>query len=382
MPDTYEWKQDLKNYYDKLKGVDLSAPASSVADSFTSSNSSLGQFSSKMSSGAWDELGKKAIEVNVAPQLSTWSSAIAANLAILASVCSMVSELVGLLSELDGLIQEYNRIKLSDFPTGETDENGYPIYDEAKYKAAKKAKYDQIQSKESDCYSKISSIKSTGAGVQDIKVEVTTVSVSGSTSKKVMSLDEFVTNIEDNITVGLDLANFVDYDQTDVRWANNPFVGAGNLFAYTGCGPTSAAMILRYLTGDSSITPDDLGEFASTHGYTCQGGTTGAMFAPAATQYGIKVETQSQTVENIRKNLQAGNLVICATTQWGGHFVAVKGITDDGKFIVSDPYEQNGVQDLDGEVDPSYLASLFQGTGCWVFKPNQVPANEVKTIVE
>lgn len=380
MPDTYEWKADLKNYYDKLKGVDLSSPASSVGDSFSTSDTSLGQFSSKMSSGVWEELGKKAIEVNVAPQLSTWSSAIAANLAILATVCSMVSELVGLLSKLDTLIQEYNKIKLSDFPTGQNDQNGNPIYDQAKYIAAKKAKYGEIQAKEGECYAKVSAIKSTGDGVQDIKVEVTTVEMDGSTSKQVMSLDEFVKDIDDNITIGLDLANFVDYDQTDPRWGNDPFYGAGNIFAYTGCGPTSAAMILRYLTGDSSITPDDLGEFASTHGYTFTGGTTGEMFAPAAAQYGITVTTQSSS--SIADNLRAGNLVIVATNQYGGHFIAIKGITEDGNYIISDPYEPAGGTSLDGVQTPQMINSILQTTNVWVFEPNEVPNKEVKTIVE
>lgn len=380
MVETYVWKADLKNYYDKLKGVDLSSAASGVTDSFSSSNSSLDKFSSNMSSGAWQEIGKREIEVNVAPQLSTWANAIAANLAILSTVCSMVSELVGLLSELDALINEYNRIKLSNYPTGQYNEDGSPIYDEAKYKADKMAKYNEIQAKEGECYSQISSIKSTSAGIKDIKVEVVTVGINGSTSKSVMSLDEFVSNIADNITVGLDLANFVDYDQTDPRWGNNPFYGAGNIFAYTGCGPTSAAMILRYLTGNPDITPDDIGDFASANGYTCQGGTTGELFAPAAAQYGINVTTQSSS--DIAQNLRDGNLVIVATNQYGGHFIVVKGITEDGNYIISDPYEPAGGTSLDGVQTPQTINSILQTTNVWVFEPNHVPNKEVKTIVE
>ena len=380
MVDTYVWKSDLKNYYDKLKGVDLSSAAAGVADSFSASSSSLGQFSSKMSSGAWSELGKKAIEVNVAPQLSTWSNAIASNLAVLAAVCSMVSELVGLLSDLDALINEYNSIHLSDFPTGQNDANGNPIYDEPAYKAAKKVVYNKIVAKEGECYSKISDIKSKGDDVKDIKVEVVTVNTSGSSSKNVMSLDQFVKNIEDNITIGLNLANFVDYDQTDPRWGSDAFAGTGKVFAYTGCGPTSAAMILRYLTGNDDITPDDLGKFASSNGYTCRGGTTGAMFAPAAAQYGITVTTQSSS--DIAKNLRDGNLIIVATTQYGGHFITIKGITEDGNYIISDPYEPAGGQSLDGVQTPAKINSILQTNSVWVFEPNEVPANEVKTIVE
>ena len=244
------------------------------------------------------------------------------------------------------------------------------------------SKYGEIQSKEGECYDKVSSIKSKGSEIKDINVEVTSVDVSGSTSKSVMSLDEFVSNIEDNITIGLDLANFVDYDQTDPRWGNNAFALTGNVFAYTGCGPTSAAMIQRYLTGDSSITPDDLGEFASSHGYTCTGGTTGAMFAPAAAQYGVTVETQSSA--NIAQNLREGNPVIVATPQYGGHFIVIKGITEDGNYIVSDPYEPAyGGSSLDGVVTPEKINSILQVNSCWVFKNDKGKAGKtVKTVVE
>ena len=378
MPDTYEWKADLKNYYDKLNGVDFSS-ISSISSSFSDSGSSLGTFSSQMSSGAWDELGKKSIELNVAPQLSTWSDAIAANLEVLSNVCSMVSSLVSMLSSLDGLIKKYNSIKLQDFPTGETDADGNPIYDKAKYYAAKKEVYDQIIEKEGQCYAKVAAIKSAGAGIKDINVEVTRVDLSGTTTKNVMSLSDFVSNIEENITIGLDLANFVDYDQTDSRWGNNTFAGTGNKFAYTGCGPTSAAMILRYLTGDSSITPDVLGEFASSHGYTCTGGTTGAMFAPAAAQYGVNVTTQSSS--DIAQNLKDGNLVIVATNQYGGHFITIKGITEDGNYIVSDPYEPAGGTSLDGVQTPEKINSILQTTNVWVFEKNDTPTNSVKTII-
>ena len=57
--------------------------------------------------------------------------------------------------------------------------------------------------------------------------------------------------------------------QWDERWGYMPY--SGGLLGYTGCGPTNLAMVVLYLTGDKTVTPASVAEYAESAGYSVPG---------------------------------------------------------------------------------------------------------------
>ena len=133
------------------------------------------------------------------------------------------------------------------------------------------------------------------------------------------------------------LGSFVNYYQGDY---SNVTYGSGSMAA-TGCGPTSMAMVLTYLTGET-VDPPTAAAYASNHGHYVWGaGTSWGYFDDISSQYGIECEESGASASKIVQDLSAGKVMICSMTPGdftsAGHFIVLKGITNDGKVIVADP---------------------------------------------
>jgi len=146
----------------------------------------------------------------------------------------------------------------------------------------------------------------------------------------------------------------VSYLQTDSRWAKISYSAKGestNIGA-SGCGPTSAAMLLATLTG-KSITPKDTCAWSLDHGFkACNQGTYYTYFVPQFAAYGLTCKRLNTTNlygnpnsdihEQAIKLLKAGwYLIACmGKGNWtsSGHFVVVWWA--DGVFYINDPASQ------------------------------------------
>ena len=85
---------------------------------------------------------------------------------------------------------------------------------------------------------------------------------------------------------GLDTSSVPLLMQWDQRWGYGEY--AGNLFGLSGCGPTCLSMAAIYLTGDTSMTPRWMGEFAASHGYAVEGsGSAWALFSEGGKELGF-----------------------------------------------------------------------------------------------
>lgn len=131
---------------------------------------------------------------------------------------------------------------------------------------------------------------------------------------------------------GLEIPLYLQGNYTSVVW------GDTNL-GRSGCGPTSLAMVMTYLTGET-ITPPDMIAWSGT-AYLAPTGSSWEFFPAAAAHYGVgyrKVRDQ----ESVVQALESGYPVI-AREQPGsffssvGHFIVLRGVTGDGKFLVNDP---------------------------------------------
>lgn len=127
--------------------------------------------------------------------------------------------------------------------------------------------------------------------------------------------------------------------QWDERWGYRQY--AGDMFVFSGCGPTCLSMVCIYLLGETGFTPAYIADFAEDEGYSVQGnGSAWTLISEGGKQLGLDITEIPLDEDRIIRNLEVGNPIICVmgpgdfTTT--GHFIV---LTDykDGKIKVNDP---------------------------------------------
>ena len=125
----------------------------------------------------------------------------------------------------------------------------------------------------------------------------------------------------------------------------------------SGCGLTSVCMVASYLTGNL-YTPSEL--VGATRGY---GDNVSRMLA-AASSVGLKWHNDSGTShDELDQYLRDGKIAI-VLVKGSSHFVVCTGITEDGKYLVYDPY---GPWAMDRPISRSELK--FTAGNTWIFDP-------------
>lgn len=126
--------------------------------------------------------------------------------------------------------------------------------------------------------------------------------------------------------------------QWDDRWGYQTY-GDG-LLGYTGCGPTCLSMVAIYMTGDTSLTPDVVAQYAQDNGFYEEGsGSSWTLMWDGAAHYGLTAVGASMTESGLLKALEYSP-VICSVREGdftnGGHFIVITG-SENGAFTVNDP---------------------------------------------
>lgn len=155
---------------------------------------------------------------------------------------------------------------------------------------------------------------------------------------------------------------FVNYYQYNY---SNPYYD-GTTISDAGCGPTSMAMVLTYLTG-KEVTPVETTNYSLEHGtYVVDEGTDWSYFPMIAEDYGISCEESAVSSENIINSLSEGNTIIMSmgpgTFTKTGHFIVLTGINEDGTISVADPNSEE-------RSNTTYDVSTFvnEGSEMWSF---------------
>ena len=127
--------------------------------------------------------------------------------------------------------------------------------------------------------------------------------------------------------------------QWDPRWGYESY--GESCIGLTGCGPTCLSMVLFYLTGDETLTPDKIAEYSMENGYYAQGsGTAWTLMQNMPKLYGVKVTEVSLSERKIKAALDKGSIIICAMGEGyfttSGHYIVIYGYDKNG-FMVNDP---------------------------------------------
>ncbi len=156
--------------------------------------------------------------------------------------------------------------------------------------------------------------------------------------------------IAGNDVIGLELKDitFKDGDtavtyfsQMDKRWKREPYGKTGSI-GESGCGPTSMAMVVSSLS-KNPMNPLEMANWAYQNGYKCEGNGSYHSFIPeAARHFGLQVEGAGiSEAQKLVDALSQGKLIVAIMSKGhftnGGHFIVLRGITEDGKILVADP---------------------------------------------
>lgn len=164
--------------------------------------------------------------------------------------------------------------------------------------------------------------------------------------------------------------NFTVYNQNDPRWDKirygNDTIGEG------GCGPSAMAMIITALTG-KQVTPVDTATYGRDHGTSyADGGSYHNIHQVLGDHWNLKYTYVGKDVAAINKGLRAGGLIILAGSgsapfTSGGHFIVVRAVTNDGKWLIGDSNGKVGQENSSNSKswDPGYILSMV-GSYSWL----------------
>ncbi len=144
-----------------------------------------------------------------------------------------------------------------------------------------------------------------------------------------------------NVTLG-NYKGLTYYSQIDNRWRNKRYSSTGNAsqtIGSSGCGPTSASMIVTACKG--AITPDVMSDLFVKYGYrSANNGTYWSAFRAIADEFDIEYsETTNfqRAIELLRNNNYVVASVGNGLFTTGGHIIVLTAI--DGDTIkIYDPY--------------------------------------------
>lgn len=130
------------------------------------------------------------------------------------------------------------------------------------------------------------------------------------------------------------------YFQTDYR---NVKYGNGSI-ASSGCAPTCIAMVASYLSR-GEVTPPEVAAAVGNKYYVTGIGSSWSIFSGSAGLWGMSCRDLGKSTRAVFRELQAGHPVVVSmaagTFTRGGHFLVLRGMTADGKFLVNDPNRNN-----------------------------------------
>lgn len=147
------------------------------------------------------------------------------------------------------------------------------------------------------------------------------------------------------VNVG-EYAGLTYYSQMDNRWKNKMYsiIGDSNqTIGNSGCGPTSAAMVVSSIKG--VISPETMANLYVQHGYrSTNNGTYWSAFRWTADAFNIDYK-ETSSLDTAIKLVKDNNYVIVSCGNglftYGGHFIVIVGV-EGNTLKIYDPYLYSG----------------------------------------
>lgn len=168
-------------------------------------------------------------------------------------------------------------------------------------------------------------------------------------------------DISDELVEG-EIPHFLQWDK---RWGYENY--GSSFIGVLGCGPTALSMVYCGLTGDASMHPYAMAQFAEENGYYVQGaGTSWDFMSEGAENLGLTVDSIGKSEEAIMEALSDGKTIISIMTPGdftvSGHFIVLTGVDAEGKIEILDA---NSVIKTEKTWDLDLLVS--QMAGAWAY---------------
>lgn len=138
---------------------------------------------------------------------------------------------------------------------------------------------------------------------------------------------------------GMEIPLYYQYQQP---WGTMAF--GGNTVKTSGCSVTSLAMVFSHLKGET-ILPPDIVAWTGNRYYVGNAGQSWDIFPATANHWGVRCSNLGTSLQAVMGELEAGHPVIASmrpgTFTRSGHFIVLRGITEDGKILVNDPNDNS-----------------------------------------
>jgi len=167
----------------------------------------------------------------------------------------------------------------------------------------------------------------------------------------------------------------VIYNQEDPRWAQEVYgtdgAGGNATIRSSGCGPSAMASIITALSG-KKVTPSETTAYAKSQGMYVSGvGSSHAISPVLAANWGLKAKKITNDAEVINKELRNGGMVITSGTgaapfTSAGHIIAIRGVTDSGKWKIADSNGNVGQENSKKEWNPDSILGTANAGNFWV----------------
>ena len=161
------------------------------------------------------------------------------------------------------------------------------------------------------------------------------------------------------------------FRQSSDEWKDLPY-GTDTSGPY-GCGPTAMAMAVASLT-DTDTDPAVMAAWAVEHGYWARrSGSYHSIVLGTARSFGILAEPfLSRDADDLLDALSQGKMLVALMGvghfSRAGHFILLRGVTQDGQVLVADPNSlDNGLTTWDAQLILDELSSARDnGAPLWV----------------
>jgi len=166
---------------------------------------------------------------------------------------------------------------------------------------------------------------------------------------------------------------FTIYNQNDPQWDKKPY-GESTIGA-AGCGPSAMAMIITALK-KTPVTPLDTATYGATNSPSTlydngKGGSLHNVHQVIGDKWGLTSTYTGKDVAKINQGLRDGGLVIVSGTggapfTTAGHFIVIRAVTAEGKWLIGDSNGEVGIENSKKEWDPVFILSMVTANYAWL----------------